>query len=962
MSLFRRVTRRSVVAASATALLMGTALAGAPGASATTPSCGAGETAFKSADANFVYCQAIFTADGTFTPPATVSSVDVLVVGAGGAGGGNAVGKQGGSGGQGGEVKVQTAVTVVPGTAVTIALGAASSGAGTSSTFASSTPVTAVGGAAGADGGSAFGNGGDGGAGLVPSALSGGGGAGGDGVQPNGGLFSDWSSNTTGRDSIPLKLAGGGGRGAPSGFNPGQGNGGWGPYGGGNGGDDAATGTTGTSGVSGAANTGGGGGGAGQSGDSATTGGPGGSGLVVVRYKIAIPAAPAITNVSPSSFGPGTVVGIYGNNLSGATVDIDGTAITLNSNLAGQITFTGPTLASSGTKTLTVTTAGGTANFSVTYTLPTPTLTSVTVLGGPTNPSNPMLAGSTVTISGTYLSGGTVTIDGVTAPTTSTSATQIVCTAPSLSTTGAKLVVVTVNGSSVPDPNSYGLVYYRAAPAPTPDPGGGTGGGGSSSSSSSSDSTPAATSPSSSGSSTATAPAPVAVTTPPASGSTEVVVGGVPVQVTTSTVPPASVPGTTGQGPGAPPRGVVPNGVGISGPGFTASVVGPTAAGPEAVPGVRVMGNTPVSVETTGFSPGGAVATYLIISGQPPILLGSSVAGPDGAFVSTVAIPSSATAGAGTIQIVGTTSSNQPLVLNLGVNVLPAVAPQSRANGELPDLAPGRSIALDESGKPQQVRVTQPETGGLRFTVPGGTTATIVAERSGKPQPNSTDGPVVLDKDSTVGVSGRGFAPYSQVEVWAFSEPTFIGFVQTDAKGEYRASLPMPASLKAGEHTVQSNGTARTGKSVSIATGVIVKQQPGSSGSPSNSSGDSSSPDGNTSVPNADPSKGPKTVKESIQVRFERMSASLSATDRKALAAIVAKVKGKNPSTVVVGYVQESDDRSNDQSLSLARAEAVAAALRKAGLTGPIKVKALGVRKAASADARTALVTIRYQR
>lgn len=103
-------------------------------------------------------CQSAFTADGTFTTPAGVTSVDVLVVGAGGGGGaGGVVGTQvlAGGGGAGGQVAVFEGVPVTGDISVTVGTG------GAGGLDACSPSCSTTGGVDGTDGeGSEFGTGG----------------------------------------------------------------------------------------------------------------------------------------------------------------------------------------------------------------------------------------------------------------------------------------------------------------------------------------------------------------------------------------------------------------------------------------------------------------------------------------------------------------------------------------------------------------------------------------------------------------------------------------------------------------------------------------------------------------------------------------------------------------------------------------------------------------------------------
>lgn len=133
-----------------------------------------------------------FTAGGTFTPPAGLTSVDVLVVGGGGGGGRGNTGISGGGGGGGGVV-ASNGVTVTPSVGITVTVGGGGNGAtvnlavgtnGGNSSFAAAAPVTATGGGGGGggdDNGVAGGSGGGAGANNATSRTGGTGSQGGNG-------------------------------------------------------------------------------------------------------------------------------------------------------------------------------------------------------------------------------------------------------------------------------------------------------------------------------------------------------------------------------------------------------------------------------------------------------------------------------------------------------------------------------------------------------------------------------------------------------------------------------------------------------------------------------------------------------------------------------------------------------------------------------------------------------------
>ncbi|MBI3985063.1 MAG: DUF2341 domain-containing protein [Candidatus Levybacteria bacterium] len=256
-----------------------------------------------------------FTSSGTFTPNASLTSVEVLVVGGGGGGGG----RHGGGGGGGGVRTANLAVTATPYT-VTVGAGGTAApyggqGGNGGDSVLSTITSTGGGGGGGYNNGAATVNGnpgGSGGGGAEATGLPGGTGTAGAGNTPstspsqgnNGGVglgnggTNDWAGGGgggagaaggnatagyqggTGGVGVASSISGtstyyGGGGGGAGGNNVDL-NGGAGGNGGGGRGTGAYNPTTG---VAGTANTGGGGGGSRDA-----VGTTGGSGIVIVRY------------------------------------------------------------------------------------------------------------------------------------------------------------------------------------------------------------------------------------------------------------------------------------------------------------------------------------------------------------------------------------------------------------------------------------------------------------------------------------------------------------------------------------------------------------------------------------------------------------------------------------------------------------------------------------------------------
>ena len=185
-------------------------------------------------------------------------------------------------------------------------------------------------------------------------------------------------------------------------------------------------------------------------------------------YTYTPPPAPTVTNVSPVS-GPtkgGTSVTITGTALTGASSvkfgSVAATGVAVNSDTS--VTATAPA-GQAGVVDVTVTAPGGTSavngNDLYTYTPPpTPTVTNVSPVSGPTT------GGTSVTITGTALTGassvkfGSVAATGVTV----NSDTSVTATAPAGQAGAVDVTVITPGGTSTVNANDL----YTYTPPPTP--------------------------------------------------------------------------------------------------------------------------------------------------------------------------------------------------------------------------------------------------------------------------------------------------------------------------------------------------------------------------------------------------------------------------------------------------------------------------------------------------------------
>ncbi|WP_129590335.1 hypothetical protein [Cryobacterium aureum] len=81
---------------------------------------------------------------------------------------------------------------------------------------------------------------------------------------------------------------------------------------------------------------------------------------------------------------------------------------------------------------------------------------------------------------------------------------------------------------------------------------------------------------------------------------------------------------------------------------------------------------------------------------------------------------------------------------------------------------------------------------------------------------------LVLETNGSVTVSGEGFAPNTDVEVFMFSTATAVGSALVNSAGTFSKNFAVPTSITAGLHTLQVIGLAPNGSTRVLDLGVRV--------------------------------------------------------------------------------------------------------------------------------------------
>lgn len=168
-----------------------------------------------------------------------------------------------------------------------------------------------------------------------------------------------------------------------------------------------------------------------------------------------------------------------------------------------------------------------------------------------------------------------------------------------------------------------------------------------------------------------------------------------------------------------------------------------------------------------------------------------------------------------------------------------------------------------------------------------------------------------VSDSNTASFNGSGLKADSEVRVFLFSTPKYLGTVKTSSSGSYLGQMKVPTGLPAGVHTLRFSGTLANGSVISQLVPVVVEASP------------------RTKV---------------LKTYFTPGSALLTVTQKSFLKkALNGLGKSKIMSVKVSGFVQKTKYSAGDLALAKARASAVVAFLRAQGMKIKIQSNATGI-------------------
>jgi surface protein len=249
------------------------------------------------------------------------------------------------------------------------------------------------------------------------------------------------------------------------------------------------------------------------------------------------------------------------------------------------------------------------------------------------------------------------------------------------------------------------------------------------------------------------------------------------------------------------------------------------------VPELSVVKGQPATITGSGSRPLSTVQIFLPLQGTNSRELARIPVDASGSFSGEALFNVAPTErplpiGRQVLQVASVDPQGNQTIVEMAVNIAqPPPAPEAdRTVGQTPVLRQGQFVATN-AGEPESVTVI-PLAEQKQATIQGDSWAMSVAiPGAGGGVAESAEGEVLVEfiRNESAQVSGSGFLPGSRADVWLFSDPTLLGSVTIDDKGEFNGEVNVDGRVVAvGEHTLQLQGVGMDGYVRAANLGVVV--------------------------------------------------------------------------------------------------------------------------------------------
>lgn len=145
-----------------------------------------------------------------------------------------------------------------------------------------------------------------------------------------------------------------------------------------------------------------------------------------------------------------------------------------------------------------------------------------------------------------------------------------------------------------------------------------------------------------------------------------------------------------------------------------------------------------------------------------------------------------------------------------------------RPEGPQPALRAGESLLLVD-GRPAQVVIEIVDDTALQVRGEDFVMSLLGTDETGQASRLTPDGRLRLQPGRFARVAGEGFLPGTEVDVWLFSTPTYLGALLVKPDGSFDGLLPIGQDVTAKDHTLQANGFSFDSVSRSLSLPVFIE-------------------------------------------------------------------------------------------------------------------------------------------
>lgn len=132
------------------------------------------------------------------------------------------------------------------------------------------------------------------------------------------------------------------------------------------------------------------------------------------------------------------------------------------------------------------------------------------------------------------------------------------------------------------------------------------------------------------------------------------------------------------------------------------------------------------------------------------------------------------------------------------------------------------AIATEDGNGPQPVVVRNKSDDKVVVKGTGWELTIGAAKKDGTPKPLDSDYSISTRDGEKAVTSGSGLAPNTWVDLYVFSDPVFVGTVETDSSGRFDAEFDIPAGLTFGAHTLVLGTKNLAGETVTVTIQINV--------------------------------------------------------------------------------------------------------------------------------------------